>query len=192
MNPIEILYAYAVCSRAGAVPLTPAMLAEIEKAREELRTNSRPDLKIEIGCLIGERDQARDERNKMERDARDEKAEKFKALDLLRKASTQRDEGLVREQKLNDELVALKNTPSYTLQRLADFEATLSDLRSILGHGGVSIQQAARNVVHERDEARSALRTAFLHGEDAAKLIAERDKLRDDLAIVRRILCAKT
>jgi len=41
LNPIEILYAYAVCLREGAQPLTPAMLAEIEKARAEAHSTER-------------------------------------------------------------------------------------------------------------------------------------------------------
>ena len=41
LNPIEILYAYAVAFREGAAPLTPAMLAEIEKARAEAHSTER-------------------------------------------------------------------------------------------------------------------------------------------------------
>ena len=41
LNPIEILYAYAVCLREGAAPLTDAMLAEVEKARAEAHATER-------------------------------------------------------------------------------------------------------------------------------------------------------
>lgn len=129
-----------------------------------------------------ERDDARDayERHKVylataNRQIAEQEAEKFKALDMMRAASTQRDAGLVREVNLRNELDALKREPSYTLRRLEDHENLFSALREALGHGDMPLVEAARAVVQERDAARR-----------------ERDGLRTDMELARRHLCAKT